>query len=232
MLEISALAAGYNGKAVIHDVSVDVSDGEVVAIIGSNGAGKSTLLRAVCGLIPVLAGDVIYDGRSIANRRVHETARGGVAFVPAERHLFPGMTVDENLALGAYPQKVDSVRQELVFELFPRLRERQRQLAGTMSGGEQQMLAVARALMSLPKLLILDEPTTGIAPSLAANAYESIATLRDHGIAVLVAEQQVPLVLSIADRGYVLENGAIQLQGSAADLRDNPLVRQAYLGVA
>lgn len=232
MLEVRALDTGYNNKAVVNGVAVHVDDGEVVAIIGSNGAGKSTLLRAVCGLLPVLSGDVIYDGRSIANRPVHEIARAGIAFVPAERHLFPGMTVDENLTLGAYPKRPDADRQALVFELFPRLGERRRQSAGTMSGGEQQMLAVARALMSTPKLLILDEPTTGIAPSLAVNAYESIATLRDHGIAVLVAEQQVPLVLGIADRGYVLENGSIQLEGSAAELRDNPMVQRAYLGIA
>lgn len=232
MLDVSALDAGYNRKAVVHGVDIHVDDGEVVAVIGSNGAGKSTLLRSVCGLLPVLGGDVVYDGASIANRPVHQIARDGIAFVPAERNLFPGMTVDENLALGAFPNRPDPDRRALVFELFPRLGERRRQAAGTMSGGEQQMLAVARALMSVPKLLILDEPTTGIAPSLAANAYESIATLRDHGIAVLVAEQQVPLVLSIADRGYVLENGAIQLEGSAAELRDNPMVQKAYLGVA
>ncbi|MCZ7532336.1 MAG: ABC transporter ATP-binding protein [Acidimicrobiia bacterium] len=232
MLEVRALDAGYNNKAVVNDVDIQVDDGEIVAIIGSNGAGKSTLLRSVCGLLPVLDGDVIYEGGSIANRPVYQISRAGIAFVPAERHLFPGMTVDENLTLGAYPKRPDSDRRALIFELFPRLGERKRQAAGTMSGGEQQMLAVARALMAIPKLLILDEPTTGIAPSLAVNTYQSIATLRDHGIAVLVAEQQVPLVLSIADRGYVLENGSIQLEGSAAELRDNPMVQKAYLGVA
>jgi len=231
MLEVHGFDAGYSGKPVVHDVEMQVNEGEVVAIIGSNGAGKSTLLRSVCGLLPVLAGDVLYRGASIANHPVHVIARAGIAFVPAERHLFPGMTVNDNLALGAYPKRLDPDRQTLVFDLFPRLRERRRQLAGTLSGGEQQMLAVGRALMSLPRLLILDEPTTGIAPGLAMDTYESISSLRHHRIAVLVAEQQVPLVFGIADRGYVLENGRMLLHGSAAELRDNPMVQRAYLGV-
>ena len=232
MLEISDVSAGYDSKAVAFGVSVDVREGEVVSIIGSNGAGKTTLLRAVCGLLPVLGGDVKYEGASIANMAVHEIAREGISFVPAERHLFPEMSVAENLALGAFPSRIDADQLTMVLELFPRLAERRRQTAGTMSGGEQQMLAVGRTLMSRPRLLILDEPTTGLAPGLAAKAYDSLTALRDHGLTILVAEQQVPLVLGLADRAYVLENGAIQLEGPAGELRDNPTVQRAYLGVA
>ncbi len=231
MLEVSDLSAGYDSHAVVLGVSVAVGEGEAVAIIGSNGAGKTTFLRAICGLLRVSAGDVRYDGRSITNLAVHEIARAGISFVPAERHLFPEMSVAENLALGAFPHRPDPDQQSLVFDLFPRLAERRRQAAGTMSGGEQQMLAVGRALMSRPRLLILDEPTTGLAPGLAAQAYESLAALRTLGMTILVAEQQVPLVLGLADRGYVLENGAIQLEGPSAELRDNPTVQRAYLGV-
>lgn len=232
MLEVSGLSAGYDAKAVVLGVSVDVREGEVVGIIGSNGAGKTTFLRAVCGLLPVLGGDVKYEGTSIVNMAVHEVARAGISFVPAERHLFPEMSVAENLALGAFPRRPDPSRLSLVFELFPRLRERRRQAAGTMSGGEQQMLAVGRALMSRPRLLVLDEPTTGLAPKLAAEAYEALAALSAEGLTILVAEQQVPLVLGLADRAYVLENGVIQMEGPAAELRDDPTVQRAYLGVA
>ena len=232
MLEVSSLCAGYDSKDVVLGVSVAVGEGEVVAIIGSNGAGKTTFLRAVCGLLPVSGGGVEYEGRSITDMAVHEVARVGISFVPAERHLFPEMSVAENLALGAFPRRPDPSQLSLVFELFPRLEERRRQAAGTMSGGEQQMLAVGRALMSRPRLLILDEPTTGLAPKLATEAYESLAALRTKGMTILVAEQQVPLVLDLADRAYVLENGSIQMEGQAAELRDNPTVQRAYLGVA
>lgn len=232
MLEVSGLSAGYDAKAVVLGVSVDVREGEVVGIIGSNGAGKTTFLRAVCGLLPVLGGDVKYGGTSIVDMAVHEIARAGISFVPAERHLFPEMSVAENLALGAFPRRPDPSRLSLVFELFPRLRERRRQAAGTMSGGEQQMLAVGRALMSRPRLLVLDEPTTGLAPKLAAEAYEALAALSAQGLTILVAEQQVPLVLGLADRAYVLENGVIQMEGPAAELRDDPTIQRAYLGVA
>ena len=157
--------------------------------------------------------------------------RRGLAFVPAERHLFPQMTVEENLMLGAYPEKPDPDTLETVLELFPRLGERFRQLAGTMSGGEQQMLAVGRALMSQPRLLVLDEPTTGLAPIVARNAYAALERLREQGLTILVAEQQVPLALAVSDRGYVLENGAIGLTGTSPELASDPRVRSAYLGV-
>ena len=231
MLEVQDVTTGYKLKDVVLSVSFGVRAGEAVAIIGSNGAGKTTLLRAICGLLPITSGEVRFEGESITNVAAHQISRAGMAFVPAERHLFPGMTVRENLELGAYPERSDSDQEALVLDLFPQLAERYKQVAGTLSGGEQQMLAVGRALMSRPRLLVLDEPTTGLAPKLATEAYRALARLRQEGMTVLVAEQQVPLVLAFAERGYVLENGEIQLQGPVEDLERNPEVRRAYLGV-
>jgi branched-chain amino acid transport system ATP-binding protein len=232
LLEISGLAAGYLGERVIDDIHVEVRTGEAVAIVGSNGAGKTTLFRAVAGLLPAVAGRVVLDGKDLTRRRAHRIARTGIAYVPAERHLFPAMSVKTNLVLGAYPRRPDRETLALVHELFPRLRERQRQQAGTLSGGEQQMLAVARALMARPRLLMLDEPTTGLAPKIAQVAFEVFARFKEQGMTLLIAEQQVPLALSVADRGYVLENGRIRLEGTSAELAENPEVRRAYLGVA
>ncbi|HEX8929320.1 MAG TPA: ABC transporter ATP-binding protein [Actinomycetota bacterium] len=232
MLEASGLEAGYLGENVVEGVDLRVAAGEAVAVIGSNGAGKTTLFRAICGLLPVSAGRVRFDGRDITGRPAHRVARAGLAYVPAERHLFPGMSVRENLLLGAYPGRPDPSAFELVFHLFPRLKERPKQAAGSLSGGEQQMLAVGRALMSRPRLLMLDEPTTGLAPKLARSAYQALQALKETGVTLLVAEQQVPLALSLADRGYVLENGRVRLEGASEDLERNPQVRRAYLGVA
>lgn len=232
MLEVTDLCVGYNTQDVVHDASFHVGEGEAVAIIGSNGAGKTTLLRAVCGLLPATSGTVRFADEDVLGRPTHALARDGMAYVPAERHLFPQMSVTENLALGAYPHRPDHAQEELVFTLFPRLAERRNQRAGTMSGGEQQMLAVGRALMSRPSLLMLDEPTTGLAPILAAGAYDALKRLKEEGMTVLVAEQQVPLALGLADRGYVLEDGRIQLEGSSDALEGNPEVQRAYLGIA
>ena len=232
MLEASGLEAGYLGENVLEGVDLRVAAGEAVAVIGSNGAGKTTLFRAICGMLPVSAGRVRFDGRDITGRPAHRVSRAGLAYVPAERHLFPGMSVRENLLLGAYPGRPDPSAFELVFDLFPRLKERPKQPAGSLSGGEQQMLAVGRALMSRPRLLMLDEPTTGLAPKLARSAYQALRELKETGVTLLVAEQQVPLVLSLADRGYVLENGRVRLEGASGDLERNPEVRRAYLGVA
>ncbi len=232
MLDVSGLSAGYLGEDVVRDVDIRVAEGEAVAIIGSNGAGKTTLFRAVCGLIPVSNGRVVFDGNDLTGRPTHRLSRAGLAYVPAERHLFPDMSVGENLALGAYPKRPDASTLESVYELFPRLNERHAQRAGTLSGGEQQMLAVGRALMSKPRLLMLDEPTTGLAPLVAQSAYSALHTLKESGMTLLVTEQQVPLALSLADRGYVLENGRIQLEGTSAELEIDPEVRRAYLGVA
>lgn len=231
MLEVEGVSAGYRGSDVVRDVSFHVDEGETVMIIGSNGAGKTTLFRAVCGLLPPSSGEVRFLGEDITGLPAQKVVRRGLAFVPAERHLFPQMTVEENLMLGAYPKKPDPDTLETVLELFPRLGERFRQLAGTMSGGEQQMLAVGRALMSQPRLLVLDEPTTGLAPIVARNAYAALERLQEKGLTILVAEQQVPLALAVSDRGYVLENGAIGLAGTSAELASDPRVRSAYLGV-
>jgi branched-chain amino acid transport system ATP-binding protein len=231
MLEASGLEAGYLGENVVEGVDLRVAAGEAVAVIGSNGAGKTTLFRAICGLLAVSAGRVRFDGRDITGRPAHRVARAGLAYVPAERHLFPGMSVRENLLLGGYPGRPDPSTFELVFDLFPRLKERPKQPAGSLSGGEQQMLAVGRALMSRPRLLMLDEPTTGLAPKLARSAYQALQALKETGVTLLVAEQQVPLALSLADRGYVLENGRVRLEGASEDLERNPEVRRAYLGV-
>jgi branched-chain amino acid transport system ATP-binding protein len=201
MLEVSSLSAGYQGKNVVEDIHVEVGAGEAVAIIGSNGAGKTTLFRALCGMLPVSAGQVRFDGANITGRPTHRVARAGLAYVPAERHLFPGMSVRENLVLGAYPGRPDPAAIELDLDLFPRL-------------------------------LMLDEPTTGLAPKLAKSAYEALQDLKEKGMTLLVAEQQVPLALSLADRGYVLEYGRIRLEGTSEDLARNPEVRRAYLGVA
>ncbi len=226
------LSAGYLGERVIKDINVEVGTGEAVAIVGSNGAGKTTLFRAIAGLRRPMEGRVVLDGRNLTRRPAHRVARAGIAYVPAERHLFPAMTVKTNLVLGAYPKRPDDETLELVYDLFPRLKERLRQQAGTLSGGEQQMLAVARALMSRPRLLMLDEPTTGLAPIVAQAAFEALAGLKQKGMTLLIAEQQVPLALSVADRGYVLENGRIRLEGVPDELEQNPEVRRAYLGVA
>jgi branched-chain amino acid transport system ATP-binding protein len=232
LLEVAALAAGYLGQSVVEDVNLDVRAGEAVAIIGSNGAGKTTLFRAIAGVLRPLAGTVILDGRDVTRWPAYRMSRAGAAYVPSERHLFPGMTVKTNLTLGAYPRRPDRATFDLVFDIFPALKERVQQRAETLSGGQQQMLAVGRALMSRPRLLMLDEPSTGLAPIVAKDAFEALRGLKATGMTLLVAEQQVPLALSIADRGYVLENGRIALQGSPRDLDQNPDVRRAYLGIA
>jgi branched-chain amino acid transport system ATP-binding protein len=232
ILRVDGLCAGYAGEHVVHDISLSVAPGEAITVIGSNGAGKSTLFKAIVGLLKGTRGTVSLDGADISNQATHRIARRGLAYVAAERHLFPHMTVAENLAMGSFPGRSTSGRAEVVFDLFPRLFERRKQHAGTMSGGEQQMLAVGRALMSNPKVLMLDEPTTGLSPRLAVEAYHALARLRDAGLTLVVAEQQVPLALDLASRGYVLENGRIELAGSSDDLARNPDVRRAYLGVA
>lgn len=231
MLEVTGLSAGYLGNDVVHDVAFHVDNGEAVMIIGSNGAGKTTLFQALCGLLSPSSGKVLFEGNDITGLPAERIARLGMRFVSAARHLFPRMTVEEHLLLGAYPHKPAPKTMSIVLDLFPRLAERKGQRAGTMSGGEQQMLAVGRALMSNPRLLVLDEPSTGLAPLLARTAYEALSVLRQQGLTVLVTEQQVPLAMAFSDRGYVLENGFIRLEGTTKQLAANPAVRSAYLGV-
>ena len=231
MLEVNGLAAGYQGNDVVHDIAFHVDPGEAVMIIGSNGAGKTTLFRTMIGLLGPSSGEVHFEGRDITGMPAQRVVRLGIGFVPAERHLFPRMTVEENLSLGAYPQRPDPEMLAMVMDLFPRLAERLKQTAGTLSGGEQQMLAVGRALMSKPRLLVLDEPSTGLAPLLARATYEALGVLREQGLTVLIAEQQVPLAMAFSDRGYVLENGRIRTEGTSAELAADPDVRQAYMGV-
>ena len=231
MLEVNGLSAGYQGNAVVHDVTFHVHRGEAVMIIGSNGAGKTTLFKTLCGLLSPSSGTVLFEGGDITGIPAERIARLGMRFVSAARHLFPRMTIEEHLLLGAYPNKPEPETMSIVLDLFPRLAERWRQRAGTMSGGEQQMLAVGRALMSNPQLLVLDEPSTGLAPLLARAAYEALDVLRKRGLTVLVTEQQVPLAMAFCDRGYVLENGFIRLEGTTEHLAANPAVRSAYLGV-
>lgn len=233
MLRVDALHVAHGDTEVLHGLALEARDGEAVAIIGSNGAGKTTLLRTVCGLMTPISGSVDYGGSTVTGLPAYALARRGMAFVPAERHLFPDMSVRENLALGAYPGKPTTAAYDQVFELFPRLADRRSQPAGTMSGGEQQMLAIGRALMGAPSLLMLDEPTTGLAPMLAEEAYRAFGRLRDAGdMTVVIAEQQVPMALDLADRAYVLEDGRIRIEGTSDELRDNPDVRRAYLGLA
>jgi branched-chain amino acid transport system ATP-binding protein len=232
LLEVAGLAAGYLGERVVDDIDIEVGTGEAVAIIGSNGAGKTTLFRAIAGLLRAMAGRVVLDGTDLTRLPAHRRSRAGIAYVPAERHLFPAMALKTNLDLGAYPKRPDQETLEFVYALFPRLKERGRQQARTLSGGEQQMLAVARALTARPRLLMLDEPTTGLAPIVAQAAFEALDGLKNQGVTLVIAEQQVPLALSVADRGYVLENGRIRLSGTSEDLARNPEVRRAYLGVA
>ena len=231
MLEVKGLSAGYQGNDVVHDVDLRVDQGEAVMIIGSNGAGKTTLFQTMCGLLSPSTGKVLFEGDDITGIPAERIARLGMRFVSAARHLFPRMTVEEHLLLGAYPHKPDPETLSIVLDLFPRLAERRRQRTGTMSGGEQQMLAVGRALMSKPRLLVLDEPSTGLAPLLAKAVYEALAVLQERGLTVLVTEQQVPLAMAFSDRGYVLENGFIRFAGTTEELAANPGIRSAYLGV-
>ena len=234
MLEIQNLAVSYGAINALHGISLSVRTGQIVTLIGSNGAGKSTTLRAVSGLIKLKSGDIRYESASIAGLPPHEIVRRGLCQVPEGRMIFANLTVLENLRMGAYLQTDGAMIRrelELVFATFPRLRERERQVAGTLSGGEQQMLAIGRALMSRPRCLLLDEPSLGIAPLLVKTIFEKIVEInRQQGITILLVEQNANLALEISHYGYVLESGRIMLAGDSAQLRQNPQVRSAYLG--
>lgn len=229
LLELDRISSGYRRTPVLREVSLHVRSGEIVALIGANGAGKSTLLNTVMGLVATTSGAVRFDGRDITRLPTPAIVRAGIAQVPERRQLFGAMSVEENLLMGAYVSGDRSPLEEQL-ERFPVLRQRRRQLARTLSGGEQQMVALARAAMSRPRLLLLDEPSLGLAPMIVERIMQHIATLRDAGGTVLIVEQNAHAALAIADRGYVLDNGHISLEGPAGELLANPAVQEAYLG--
>ena len=233
MLRLREVDAYYGPIRALHSVSLEVEAGEIVCLIGANGAGKSTTLQLISGLIRAELGDLEFEGESIVSTPPHAIVARGICHVPEGRRVFPDMTVRENLETGAYlvrgRREVERLLSE-VHELFPRLAERRKQRAGTLSGGEQQMLAIGRALMAQPRLLLLDEPSLGLAPNLVQTIFGVIGEVRDRGVTILLVEQNAHMALRIADRGYVLETGRIVLSDSAAELIANPQVRAAYLG--
>jgi branched-chain amino acid transport system ATP-binding protein len=234
VLEIQNLHVFYGGIHALQGISVSVPDGKVVTLLGANGAGKTTTLRAVMGLVRPKEGQITLDGKSLLGKRPYEIVRLGVSMAPEGRRIFPDLTVLENLLLGAYARTDTagiSRGLEFVFSLFPRLKERASQRGGTLSGGEQQMLAVARALMAGPKLLLLDEPSLGLAPVLITEVYRAFQKLREEGRTILLVEQNARAALSLADYGYVLETGRLVAQGPTQELRESELVRKAYLGI-
>jgi len=234
MLKLDSVKVAYGAIQAVKGVSLEVQAGEVVTIIGANGAGKSTLLKSICGLEPVAAGSIRFDGVDMTRVKAHERVTMGVAMSPEGRGVFADQTVRENLILGGYSRRKDSAAVEAAiereFERFPRLRERQDQLSGTMSGGEQQMLAISRALMSEPRLLLLDEPSLGLAPLIIKDIFNAIRQLRESGLTILLVEQMAKQALGVADRAYVLETGCITLAGTGRELLNDPKVKAAYLG--
>jgi branched-chain amino acid transport system ATP-binding protein len=232
LLEITDLHTFYDNIEALKGVTLKVEEGEVVTLIGSNGAGKSTTLRSISGLTPPRQGSIRFDGREISRLPPQDIVRLGISQSPEARRCFPRMTVAENLDMGAYLRRDNEVVKDLqrVFDLFPRLKERERQKAGTMSGGEQQMLAIGRALMARPKLLLLDEPSMGIAPILVERIYETIAEINRQGTTILLVEQNANYALGVSMRGYVLETGRVALSDASDALRTNPEVQRAYLG--
>jgi branched-chain amino acid transport system ATP-binding protein len=233
LLEISELRGGYGAVRVLHGIEFSVEDGEVVVILGANGAGKTTTLRAISGTIDA-HGKVVFDGRNILGRRPDQIAHAGIGHVPQGRGTIVDLTVDDNLRVGAYRRRDPAVASDIArwYEIFPRLRERRDQQAGSMSGGEQQMLAIARAMMARPRLVLLDEPSLGLAPIVTQELFRTLTDMnREQGVAMLIVEQNAGLALGIAQRGYVLETGAIVASGSADELANNDEVRRAYLGI-
>jgi branched-chain amino acid transport system ATP-binding protein len=233
LLECKRLALAYGGIQAVKGIDLTVGEGELVCLIGANGAGKTTTLKGICGILPVKSGTIHYQGDAITGRPSFELVRRGLAMVPEGRGVFGALTIDENLAMGAYARNDrDGVRADVerAFQLFPRLKERRRQTAGTLSGGEQQMLAMARALMSRPKLLLLDEPSMGLAPLMVQKVFETIVGISREGVTILLIEQNAKLALEVSHRGYVMESGEITLAGPAKALLTDPKVRAAYLG--
>jgi len=232
LLAVRGLTAGYRGLQALHGLDLDVDSGEIVAVVGANGAGKSTLLRAIAGQIAI-GGSIVFDGQSLARVPAHQVNRRGAVLVPEGRRLFGRLSVEDNLRLGAYARRgPDRFKPlDLVFQLFPRLQERLSQRAETLSGGEQQMLAIGRALMTEPRFLMLDEPSQGIMPRLVDDIFAAVQTIRDRGVTILIVEQRLAETLSIADRAYVLQTGRIVMSGLAATIGADAEVRRAYLGM-
>lgn len=234
LLEVKGVSAGYGQVKVLKDLSLTVAEGSITALLGANGAGKTTLMRVISGLISATAGDLLFDGQNISTIASNERVDRGISLVPEGRLIFPEFTVEENLKVGAFVSRVRGRQSDLsrqMLELFPRLNERRRQPGQTLSGGEQQMLAIARALMSEPRLLLLDEPSLGLAPQLVAQVFEKIREVRRNGVTVFIVEQDVRATLEFADYAYVIENGELQMQGAASDILEDPKVKESYLGL-
>jgi branched-chain amino acid transport system ATP-binding protein len=234
MLSLAAVSAGYGSFRALFDVSLEVPRGEAVGVIGPNGAGKTTLMRVISGLVPLTGGAMTFEGRSVGGLPAHRMVEQGIAHVPENRRLFARLTVEDNLRIGAFIPQARArfaVELERVYQLFPRLKDRREQLAGTLSGGEQQMCAIGRALMSRPKLLLMDEPSAGLAPLVVQQVFELVQRIRAEGLTVLIVEQNVPQVLDVVDRAYLLEVGSIKLKGTSAELKDNDFIRRSYMGL-
>ncbi len=234
MLEVKNLNAGYGFLQVLWDVSLKIEKGEFIALVGPNGAGKSTTLKSIAGLVTPKSGDILFKGEAIGGTPANLTCRMGISFVSESLNLFTNMSIYENLLLGAYTiedkqEQLDTI--DFVFNLFPRLKSRRNQLAGTLSGGERKMLAIARGIMSKPSLLMVDEPSLGLAPKLTLNVFDALETLRQGGMTILLVEQNVNTTLHITDRGYVLEQGQIVLEGPSKELLENDHVKKAFLGI-
>ncbi len=234
MLQVLGASTYYGNLQILRNVSMEVKAGEVVTVIGANGAGKTTLLKTIMGLAPPRSGQVVFQGKDISRKPANEVVGQGISMVTSDRDIFPEMTVLENLMMGYYPRRKDKdglePSLEQVYALFPRLKERQKQVSRTMSGGERQMLVIGRALMSAPKLLLLDEPSMGLSPRLIAEIAQSIQRLREQGMTVLLVEQNCSLALSLADRGYVLQTGQVTMHDKASNLMSDPTVKRMYLG--
>jgi len=234
LLELNNLNAGYGFLQILRDVSLKVDKAEYVSLIGPNGAGKSTTLKSIAGIVKPMSGQILFQGEDIGGRSGNKVARLGISFISEEMNLFTNMTVHENMMMGAYSIREKNEKNRLLkfaYDLFPRLEERRNQLAGTLSGGERKMLGIGRALMADPNLLLVDEPSFGLAPQLTDQVFESLGTLRNEGKTILVVEQNVTKTLSVTDRGYVLENGRIELEGPSEELAGNAHVRKVFLGV-
>jgi len=234
MLKLRGISSGYGGTEIIRNVSLEVNKGEVVTIVGANGAGKTTTLRTICGIVKPESGSIEFEGRKLDGLRTDEIVAAGITMVPEGRQLFPHISVRDNLLMGAYKRSARSMadqRMDEVLRIFPRVRERMAQMAGSLSGGEQQMVAIARGLMANPTLLMFDEPSLGLSPLLMSQVFDVIDQIVEMGTTVLIVEQNIVHTLKIADRGYVLENGEVTMTGTGQELLNNPHIRKAYLGI-